>query len=369
MISLYKVDGASCQSHTVAMDRIEQIIHQSTQPFAALNELQQMGAITDVNATDAGKVGDDWAIDVGIRINLTGELHCSRGMGSKKADAKARAASRCLDKVSIGEQDIMSTLPTQLTSTAVYLDTGLQNADIKPMPINKPCTNVSESATLPSAKQMKAMLEDQMHLLQLHNIQYDLNDVSTSTVGVSIDLEVHELNHDVLLEVGLSFVRGGSSQDSTTFHLIVTEHLDIRNGRYCADQKDNFLQELGCSELVSIDEVARRVDDIVRAQIVGADKVYCIGHSIENDLRWLAAMGVTSLWATSGKCDIARAYRAMRYPGEYHDMVGMENMLPDLGLGCIHLHNGGNDAAYNLRAFTAIFKRSRAFCSLAMKMV
>lgn len=174
---------------------------------------------------------------------------------------------------------------------------------------------------------------------------------------LSIDVEQYEWDHSVTLEVGVSFATATALGDRIikSHHLVVLDHLHLRNGRFCADNRDNF--DFGTSEFVHSRSLPVRVNELVNAYRNSEEATYLVGHTIHSDIKWLREMGVTIDSSVVG-IDISRVYRALSSPQQYTNIVRMQRMMECLKVPHKHLHNGGNDAHYNLEVFYQMMQMS-----------
>lgn len=202
-----------------------------------------------------------------------------------------------------------------------------------------------------TSKQSQAISMDVEHLDRLREITRAIHAGAAFTC-ISVDVEMWERDHSKILEVGLcgwEFLGFGGSR-LTCHHLIVADNLHLENGLHCPDHRDKFRPEFGRSETVSGDELSTRMSQLVQQLNVASTPVIWVGHSIHGDLKWLREQGIETAAGSEQQCDIGRAWRALRHAGSYHDMVGMEQMMKEMGLEATWLHNGGNDAVYNIMA-------------------
>lgn len=164
---------------------------------------------------------------------------------------------------------------------------------------------------------------------------------------LSIDVEQYERDHSIPLEVGISFATPTDLCDGiiTSHHLINADQLHLRNGQYCADNRDNF--DFGTSEWVGSCRLPVRVNELVDEYKDREETTYLIGHTIHSDIKWLRDMGV-DIDSSVVQVDLGRVYRALSSPLHYTNIVGMERMMQFLKISYHHLHNGGNDSRYNL---------------------
>lgn len=210
----------------------------------------------------------------------------------------------------------------------------------------------------PTSKQIVQLDKDLPHINGLHQILEARRSHSHQVICVSLDLEVHDQDHDTLLEVGISVVKIGAreSEHVTSHHFIILEHEGILNGKYCENNKYNFLPEFGVSEWVDMSQLRDRLDTILRSACDGMEDRFIIGHSIQGDLEWLEKLSIDIRPYNMQPCDIARCYRHLITGDSFVSIVGMENMMRQFGMNCLCPHNGGNDARYNIDMMFAVME-------------
>ena len=178
----------------------------------------------------------------------------------------------------------------------------------------------------------------------------------------SVDVEAFEHNAGLITEIGLAFFITGSRPGSFRHrHVIVEEHLALRNGKYVEDNRDRFLY--GDSEVLPLAQAA----DEIAAELNAAD--YIVGHAISNDLKWLRAIGVADVPSSSqgGKekgtleervvdtqmLAIGCRARAARKSGKNDSRPAghrsLKALATEYNLDPAALHNGANDAAFTLQ--------------------
>lgn len=167
----------------------------------------------------------------------------------------------------------------------------------------------------------------------------DLNLISDDILNKTIlcfDIEALESNQSKLTEFGISLFH---NDNISTNHYIVKENLHLRNGKRVADNKDNF--NFGISKIKPLKESFDITIDFI-------NKVdYVIGQGISNDFKYLRQTNNRIQFKSDLK--IIDTY----YLSFYFDNggLGLEKMLKDFKIEYKHLHNGGNDAHYNLLLF------------------
>lgn len=193
------------------------------------------------------------------------------------------------------------------------------------------------------------MAEDQHHLRILESMLKDKEEFVTRVI--SVDLEQWECNHTIPLEFGISYKVLG--QPLNSLHWIVEDNEHLSNGRYCPDNRNNFV--FGMSEKVREAHLKRRFDDLLAELVSGCEKVYFVGHTVQSDLKWLKDMDI-SLPASFVACDVGKAHRALTSPDEYANMMGMERLMDALEIDHPYMHNAGNDAYYNIRVLENLLR-------------
>jgi hypothetical protein len=163
---------------------------------------------------------------------------------------------------------------------------------------------------------------------------------------LAVDLEHYERGREIL-EVGLAWTKGSTVWPQPAIscqHLIVSDHLSLRNGLDVADNRDRF--NFGASEYVAQSELGAHLTRIFQGMVVDDEQTYLIGHSVRHDLGWLRGLGVPLDLDKLTVCDIGQAYQAK---GQALELTGLSRMMDNVGLHYENLHNGGNDAVYSLQ--------------------
>ena len=218
---------------------------------------------------------------------------------------------------------------------------------------------------------------------------------------VCVDVEAWERETTTITEIGLAQWCDLASYGShwTFTHLIIAENAAKRNGRYVEDNQDSFI--FGQSRVVSMDEAR----EIAKDALARAD--FIVGHDLRGDLKWLRLMGVAldlaegrlvdtqqlaaglahatsrcaggALVSDSRTAAVARAVpiswslkRLVKHFLRVHsaeaqqgwgDFVESDAAHPlseaerKQHSGDLHLHNGGNDAAWTMAVMLSICNR------------
>ena len=162
-------------------------------------------------------------------------------------------------------------------------------------------------------------------------------------VLAAVDVEAWEMDKSRVTEVGVAIFSKGALRHR---HFLVAEHLAMRNGRFCDDNRDHFL--FGTSETMPLGAVA----DAVSEELRSAD--FFIGHDVRNDVAWLRDIGCEispqleqNVLDTQG---LARA-RGLGQKLSLKDLAKLFGLMPE------RLHNGGNDAAFTLQVLLSLAAR------------
>lgn len=185
-------------------------------------------------------------------------------------------------------------------------------------------------------------------------LQAMLSSDRSLVVLAAIDVEAWEQDQGKVTEIGLAVVRltcrAAATLESPTIsvdfrhrHLLVKEHLAMRNGRFVEDNKDSFL--FGDSELVCLEDAGRELS----AELHRAD--FIVGQAPHGDLKWLRDIGVTGIGVTgedaAAVVDTQLLAVAGAGPGvDVLNVSGLKALADHYALDPRHLHNAGNDAAF-----------------------
>lgn len=168
---------------------------------------------------------------------------------------------------------------------------------------------------------------------------------------VAIDIEAWERNANKVTEIGLAIYNPKELQNSILpiikqFHIIVEEHQRMFNGRYCPNNKHNFMG--GISYTLNLAESKKFIESIILRYIRdNGEDIVLVGHHIEGDLKWLRNIGVQFPQETP-IIDTARIYRLT-----YESGGSLRGILRLVGIPHGYLHNAANDAYYTLLASLA----------------
>ncbi|CUM65359.1 uncharacterized protein PRCAT00002995001 [Priceomyces carsonii] len=189
--------------------------------------------------------------------------------------------------------------------------------------------------------------------LRQRNIQYLKDTMSKVYVRdrplLSIDIEAWERNHNKITEVGIGIYDPADLVNSIipnvkSIHLLVKEHIRMKNGNFVPDNKSNPLS--GISYELSLRECAQFMQAIIRNYLIEANGVL-VGHNILGDIKWLKSMGV-EFPSDLHVIDTATLYKITKTTGG-----SLRGILRLVSIPHGYLHNAANDAYYTLIAAIA----------------
>lgn len=178
---------------------------------------------------------------------------------------------------------------------------------------------------------------------------------------VAVDVEAWEEDSEKVTEIGLAAVQlpailekahaSDAEREATSVcfadascfrhrHILIREHLELRNGRFVQDNKDKFL--FGDSEVFHSADVAREL----MMELSAAD--FIIGHAARGDLAWLQKLGVNC--CKPQVVDIQTL--ALCGTGLEDDellQIGLGKLAEKYELHPQHMHNAANDASFTLQ--------------------
>jgi hypothetical protein len=167
---------------------------------------------------------------------------------------------------------------------------------------------------------------------------------------LAFDIEAYECNHGMLLELGMAVHELGSEDPVEAHHFVFKENQYSRNGRYCADNRNNFA--FG-------ETIIAGTCDILSALIkeISIPGTALVGHNLKSDLRFMN----NAMVGTMEQSLIHQFFSSMRLSFDtqllFKSMTGsskpskLEAIINALGVHCDFMHNAGNDAYYTLVAF------------------
>jgi hypothetical protein len=173
-----------------------------------------------------------------------------------------------------------------------------------------------------TANQLRVLDQANEHLQALRDTVSDSN-----VTFVAVDVEAWELDHRVVLEVGLSVAANTAQSVISSAHYIIEETKDFRNGKFVPDNKDDF--RFGVSATVPQKELAATILSWLQVKIPIGTKVVLVGHSLGNDKKWLQGVGVDVYAIASTTVDVAMVEQAIT---TQHAKVKLEKMAEKYGV-------------------------------------
>ncbi|ORX54339.1 hypothetical protein BCR36DRAFT_410876 [Piromyces finnis] len=211
---------------------------------------------------------------------------------------------------------------------------------------------------IPSFILKESGIETCYHLVKLQNkiklCDMISKDFRKNALYLSIDTETYERNHRCITEIGwVIFKRNGTIVK--TKHGIVKRNLNLRNGKFVDDNKENF--DFGHSDTQSLTAIVKELNrDLQRVN-------YIVGQGINNDIRHLSKFGAkfTKFNEKNVLKNSSKHFGIIDtldiYTGRYLEQpIGLEKGLKKLDISYRHLHNAGNDAYYTMLYLLKLLK-------------
>ena len=126
---------------------------------------------------------------------------------------------------------------------------------------------------------------------------------------------------------------------TTNTHIIVSDFIHLRNGRYVADNRYNF--NFGESRFMSL---KLAIDHVM--SVLTISNSCLIGHNIKSDLEFLKKVSVKTIDLPIFDTQIIYKQATLN-----ENMLGLVKVLDEIGFVHSNLHNAGNDAHYTLQVF------------------
>ena len=183
--------------------------------------------------------------------------------------------------------------------------------------------------------------------LHAKQVKTFLSDSLNESTFLAFDTELYEHDREILLEIG--FVEFTMKDDDSPkfFHYIITDNEHIKNCDNVPDNRDKF--QFGTSERFFLRDAARQFQQ----HIEGANVL--VVHGGKADTKILDQLDIQisakEMFDTQVLA-LALLSTGPRMPRHW----GLKRMMEELGIACDEsiLHNGGNDAAYTMKAFRAL---------------
>ncbi|KAK9236644.1 ribonuclease H-like domain-containing protein [Lipomyces kononenkoae] len=168
-------------------------------------------------------------------------------------------------------------------------------------------------------------------------------------VFISVDIEVYELNHNCVTEIGVAVLdlRKGNTKDVKPVgrHLRVKEYMHLKNGKFVEDASEKF--EFGTSEILTLKQSAEEVKKIFEEY---KDRAIFVGHDGANDVRYLRQLGV-ELPEELPMVDTLTLWK-INHGEDEQSTLG--RLLMEYDIRSWNLHNAGNDAYYTVQVLMAM---------------
>lgn len=190
--------------------------------------------------------------------------------------------------------------------------------------------NLIKSRSIYKEKTNSKKIKKQLPTGNINNLIQE----NTSKSILSFDMEMYEKDHTKITEIGFSFLKNSIQENR---HFIISEHYDLKNGKFIADNKDNF--NFGKSEILPLNEVVK----IVSKKINETD--FIVGNSIMDDLKRI--FPAHSLFLFSKK--VINTEKIINLiDKEKKQPLSIKKSLEFFNIDYDNLHNAGNDAYYSL---------------------
>jgi hypothetical protein len=159
---------------------------------------------------------------------------------------------------------------------------------------------------------------------------------------LSFDVESWERNSRKTLEVGISIYQ---SNNHETKHYIISENTSYTNGKYCADNRDNF--QFGKSQILPLDEV----NNVLKEELSTTSLL--VLHNASAELHYLSRTGIE---ISIPVVDTQLLAYLLPERSEDDKKIGLTTLCETLKIAPSHMHNAGNDAYYTLKSMLAMVK-------------
>lgn len=126
---------------------------------------------------------------------------------------------------------------------------------------------------------------------------------------------------------------------TTTTHIIVTDYLHLKNGKFVADNRDKF--NFGQSRFLSLKSALNYVKSVLNTP-----DSCLIGHNIKADIKFLKNVSASKLDLPIFDTQIIYKQATLS-----DNLFGLVRVLNEIEIPHSNLHNAGNDAYYTLEVF------------------
>ncbi|KAH3681600.1 hypothetical protein WICPIJ_007474 [Wickerhamomyces pijperi] len=168
---------------------------------------------------------------------------------------------------------------------------------------------------------------------------------------ISIDIEAFEFSQGKITEIGISIYDPlkealSVSPQFTNIHILLKEHLYLRNGKFVVDNKDRYL--CGSSIVLSEKDALKSIQSLLDHYLVRRFETHgtngiLVGHDIKGDIKWLKQLGI-QLPVNVKSLDT----QIITKLSNGSDQLGLGKVLNRYDIPHSFLHNAGNDAYFTL---------------------
>ncbi|KAM9921449.1 hypothetical protein OXX59_006502 [Metschnikowia pulcherrima] len=163
-----------------------------------------------------------------------------------------------------------------------------------------------------------------------------------------VDIEAWEKNTGIVTEIGVSIYDPAEQEHAltpvvNTYHIIVQQHQNKRNGRYVPDHMHNFSE--GTSTLLPLNEAKFLLQKLIDKYFGDYAESYCmfVGHDLSNDVDYLRKIGIR-VPNNMLTLDTQKLFACSH--GKYG--ASLQNALRTVKQPFSFLHNAGNDAYFTV---------------------
>lgn len=241
-------------------------------------------------------------------------------------------------------ENMLKNLYPETTIECFYLGknfNGLEELKLNDLDKNKILFYENSKEYTKDKKHLGNLKEEIKNLQSIINLFEKHQETFFNKKVLCFDIEAYEDNQSKLTEFGITSL---NNLQINTSHLIIEEHIDLRNGKYVEDNKDNFL--FGKSKIISLDNAIKEL----LLNLNNSDLI--IGHGISNDFKYLNKVSNGAIKRENFEVlDSFKLSKALNYNG-----LGLKKMLDNLNIEYSCLHNAGNDAHFNVKMVAQFLK-------------
>lgn len=190
-----------------------------------------------------------------------------------------------------------------------------------------------------SNKKSKVFNVEKYTILRDEKLKELSNKIMEANTLISIDVEQHEHSKKIT-EVGVSIFCAKTGKFQTTFHYIIKENYNKRNGTRVPDHKNNF--NFGTSIHLSLRELSK-----VLSSHIDSD-CYIIGHAFSNDVEMLKE------YIRFKNNQVLDTQYFAKYYFSQNRLFSLKTLLENFEIEHSYLHNAGNDAYYTMKCLLAM---------------